>query len=267
MEKPGARAVERSAARGRPMVLLVLTGAALLAGLAVWQVPLHSPPARVTLAYLRAVDTDQTDQARALLSAATLEAIGQAEAVIAKQCKLAPGSDASGSLVPLPLSSTGGERKFRVTSVRRQGERVVVRLRVTTQAPSAVQHWALPCLRESGEWRLDQADALRQAMVMVTGQALPAPEASAGAAARITRLLAEARELKDAKRLPEAEAKYRAALALDPQCSGAHFGLGFVLSTQGRKAEAIAAFEKVLETASDPVMIRETRAALERLRR
>jgi len=258
--------------RGVVTVVLIVAAVAAVTGVVVWQAPLHSGPATATLAYLRAADAEQVEEAKARLSSDTLTAMEQAEQAIAEHFKMSPGSYTTATLVPLPLGSKSGQHAYRVTSVKRQGDRATVKVRVKSpgEKKSPAYTWTIRCVRESGQWKLDQGDAMRQAMVMVTGQALPAPlpeGTSAGTASQLTALIAQGRELKNAKRYEEAAAKYRQALALDPHCDGAHFGLGFVLSFQGHKQEAIAEFEKALKTARDPVEIREAKAALERLRK
>jgi tetratricopeptide (TPR) repeat protein len=66
-------------------------------------------------------------------------------------------------------------------------------------------------------------------------------------------------------RTEQAVIHYLESLKINPNLAPAHFGLGQLLATQGRNADAIAHFQKATET-GDVALSRAARAAIRRLR-
>jgi Flp pilus assembly protein TadD len=81
-------------------------------------------------------------------------------------------------------------------------------------------------------------------------------------------LFAEAVTLQEAGRLAEAEARYRQAIAINPDLADVHSNLGVLLRGQGRKAEALAAYQRAVELSPDsPVFLDNLGIALDGLDR
>jgi len=71
--------------------------------------------------------------------------------------------------------------------------------------------------------------------------------------------------LKRAGQLEAAAVAFREAISVDPARAEAHRGLAWVLATQGRKADAIVEFRRVLDLVGTGPMAEEAAAALKRL--
>ena len=77
-------------------------------------------------------------------------------------------------------------------------------------------------------------------------------------------LVEEALNLKRIGQLDDAVAKFREALAADPKSEPAHYGLAWTLALQGKKAEAAAEFQTVVQTSTNPTHKNEASQALKR---
>lgn len=80
-----------------------------------------------------------------------------------------------------------------------------------------------------------------------------------------TALVDEAINLKRVGQLEDAAAKFREALKADPESEAAHYGLAWTLALQGKRAEAAAEFQKVVQITTNPTHKHEAQNALKRL--
>ncbi len=79
-------------------------------------------------------------------------------------------------------------------------------------------------------------------------------------------LVEEGMAEKRAGRFERAVLKFEAALLEDLDNEDAHWGLAWTLADQGKKSQAVAEFEKLLDLTQDPDRVSEAEAAIGRLR-
>ena len=91
------------------------------------------------------------------------------------------------------------------------------------------------------------------------------PAAPTGPAVTVDELVEQGIEDKNAGRLEYAEKKLHAAVLQEEDNEDAHWAFAWTLAAAGKKAEAIAEFEKVLELTDDAKRTSDAKAAIRRL--
>ena len=272
---------------GKAVVIVVVVLLVVIAGCgAAWWFLLRPTPEAAIEQFVAAADAKDMKKARSFMTQETLQAGDEFQ----KQIQTSWGGMMPQGAAAMDMAVITGYQMLAqsesVGKAKIEGNTATLSRKMKGPmggTASATQD--LKLVKEGGKWKIDMAEQLRMAskfMKAMPGFAQGVASAAKGMAEEMApatgetpaaapaedaaTLVSEAAAAKKAGKVAEASAKYRQALAREPNNVDAHWGLAWVLAGQKKNSEAVTHFEQVVKIGTDQKKATEAKSAIARLK-